>query len=86
MVHPVLVKVRAQSCHLDRDHEHERVRQTESDAGHAMEDVDDFGVVVYDIAVGVVAWPCDELVGFDQDVGTDTDLRVSHSCGRLVVW
>lgn len=79
MVQSVLVQVGAQSRHLDRDHEQECVGEAEPYAGQAVEDVDDFAVVVYDIAVGVVAWSCDELVGFDEYVCADADLWVSHS-------
>jgi hypothetical protein len=37
----------------------------------SFKDLDDFAVVVYDIAVGVVAWSCDELVCFEQYVCSD---------------
>jgi len=80
VVQSVAFKVGAESRQFDRDHEQQRVGEAESDAGQAFEDGDDFGVVVHDIAVGVVAWSCDELVGFDEYVGTDADVWFSHNC------
>ena len=51
MVQTVLIEVGAQSRHLDRDHEEQRVGQAEFDTGQAFEDGDDFAVILNDIAV-----------------------------------
>ena len=60
----VLVKVGAESCEFDRDHEQERVGDAESYAGQALEDGDHFAVILGHVAVRVLSCACDELVGF----------------------
>ena len=51
MVQSVLVEVGAESRHLDRHHEEQRVGEAEFDSGQAFEDDDDFAVILDDIAV-----------------------------------
>jgi hypothetical protein len=59
--------VGVESGEFDCDHEEDGLFDCEVDAGHRLEDVSDFAVVVEWVAVGLLAWPVDKFVGFGED-------------------